>query len=88
MTEKEVHSRLPKDLLRKLKAEFEAPILKAFTTVAIAAAPEDSGRAAVRLLQVCGRIPKAEDLAVIFATPAPEPEPSAVNPVTPVNPVA
>lgn len=96
LTEKEVQERLPKELLKKLKAEFEAPILKAFTAVAIAAAPEDAGRAAVRLIQVCGRVPKADEVAAIFArqeatpeaTPTPEPEPLVVNPVTPVNPVA
>ena len=77
LTEKEVHERLPKELLKRLKAEFEGPVFKAFTAVAIAAAPECAGRAAVRLIQVCCRRPSAEDLAAIFGAKVPESEPAA-----------
>jgi hypothetical protein len=70
LTAKAVQARLPKAVMLKLKAEFPADVLASLSIVAISAAPEDADRAAVRLLQVCGRVPSAADLEVIFASPA------------------
>lgn len=66
ITEEEVLKRVPVALLKRIRAEFKEPALKALLKQSIAERPTDAGQASVRLIQLSGRVPSAADLEAIF----------------------
>lgn len=83
LTEKDLSARLPAKLLAALKRD-AGEYFKAHVSRAIATWPEDAGLAAVRLVQLCGRIPTAALVAEIRGTAAADPSTAPVaDPITP-----
>ncbi|MES2596073.1 MAG: hypothetical protein V4662_12090 [Verrucomicrobiota bacterium] len=76
ITEKQVQDRVPPDLLKRIRAEFKPDGLKLLTQRAITSWPVDAGIAAIRLIQLSGRVPSEADVKHIFPDPAPAADPA------------
>lgn len=90
LTEKDLTARLKPALLTALKRD-AGEFFKAHVSRAISTWPEDAGLAAVRLVQLCGRIPTEALVAEIRGTAAADPstishQPSAAPVADPITP--